>query len=210
MSVPPPPPGPPAGGFFGGPVQPPIQPSVPQYGFAAPAPVFGGYTPPATVGAPPATSRTPAGPRTPEPVTVACSLLGVFAAIGAFTVLAVLMLSSGSGSSSSGSSSSAASDIGIGAVYALLWGGSGFINVALIVFLRQGNAMARILTSVVCGLWALYWLKLLFDLSNAGDSSILVLGSIVHLGEILLIGLVVASVLPAVLLWRGSSQEHFG
>jgi hypothetical protein len=146
MSVPPPPPsGPPSGGFFGGPVQPP----VPQYGY---------------VGTPPVAQRPAAGPRTPELVTVSCTLLGVFAAVGVFTA-------------------------------------------AMIVLLRQGNAMARVITSVICGLWTLYWFKRLWDLGNvsAGES----FGSIVHLGELFLLGLAVASALPAVLLWRPSTSSHF-
>ena len=205
MSVPPPPPtGPPMDGFFGGPVRPPAA----QYGLPTPAPVFGGYAPPATFAPPAVVGATSAGPRVPEPVTVACTLLGVFAAIGAFTVLVVVVLAGGSSGSSSSSGSGSASDIGLGAVYGVLWGGSAFINTALIVFLRQGNPVARTVTGVVCGLWTLYWLRTLYQLSNAA-SGLLFGGSLVHLAELLLLGLAVASALPAVLLWRESSQRHF-
>jgi hypothetical protein len=191
-------------GFFGGPARPPVE----QYGFAAPAPapVFGGYVPPAAFGTPVGATTT-ATARVPEPVTVACTLLGVFAAIGAFTVIAVVLLSSGS-SGSSGSGTSSASDIGLGALYGVLWGGSAFINTGLIVFLRQGNALARVITSVVCGLWSLYWLHVLYQLTNATAGSLFA-GPLVHLGELLLIGLAVAAALPAVLLWRGTGHRHF-
>jgi hypothetical protein len=204
MSVPPPPPsGPPSGGFFGGPVQPPVS----QYGYAAPAPDVAGYGPAATFGTPPVAQRPAAGPRTPELVTVSCTLLGVFAAVGVFTVIVVLVLSSYNDSSASSDGGVSLTNIGLGAIYGVLWGGSGFINAAMIVLLRQGNAMARVITSVICGLWTLYWFKLLWDLGNvsAGES----FGSIVHLGELFLLGLAVASALPAVLLWRPSASSHF-
>lgn len=205
MSVPPPPPTGPPGDFFGGPVPPPVS----QYGYAAPAPAFAGYGPAATFGAPqqvlarPATER-----RVPELVTVACTLLGVFAAIGVFTVIVVMDLAAHSDPSADTSGGGISlTSIGVGAMYGLLWGGSGFINAAMIVLLRQGNAAGRLIISVICGLWTLYWLKVLWDLSNAPGAGFL--GPIVHLGELLLLGLAVASALPAVLLWRPSATQHF-
>ena len=205
MSVPPPPPsGPPPGGFFGG----PVPPATAQYGYAAPAPTFGGYPPAATFGAPQqVVARPAAGPRTPELVTVACTLLGVFAAIGVFTVIVVMDLGAHSAASGDTDGSVSLTSIGIGTMYGLLWGGSGFINAAMVVLLRQGNAVARTITSVICGLWTLYWLKLLWDLSNQPAADFL--GPIAHLGELFLLGLAVASALPAALLWRPSASSHF-
>jgi hypothetical protein len=182
---------------------------VPQYGYTAQVPVSGGYSPGATFGAPPVPPRpAAASPRTPEAVTISATLLAVFAAIGVYTLIAVIVLSSDSASTSSDSGSS--TDIGLGAIYAVLWGGSGFINAAMIVLLRQGNSMARVVTSVICGLWTLYWLRYVYKLANAeGATSFFFVGSIVHLGELLLLGLAVASALPAVLLWRPSTSDHF-
>ena len=207
MTVPPPPPGQDPGGFFGGrvPPPPPTTLSASTFGFP-PGPVGG------TFGAPAATFA-PAGPvasrGVPEAVTVACSMLGVFAAIGVYTLIAALTLSGGSDSTSTDGATSI-TGVSLGVLYAVLWGGSGLINAAAIFYLRQGNAMARLVTSVICGLWAAYWLRYLVKLANVSGSTVFVAGSLVHLGELLLLGLAVASALPAALLWRPSAKAHFG
>jgi hypothetical protein len=212
MSVPPPPG---AGDFFAAPTSPP--PLTSPYGYSAPAPAPGtaytGFGAPGTGFTAPGSARMPArvsANRVPEPVTVACTLMGVFASIGAFTVLVVIMLSSGSSSGADTSASSSGTGIGIGAIYAVLWGGSGFINAALIVYLRRGNAVARIVTSVISGLWVVYWLHLLVEIMGRGTSDgIIDLSSLAHVGELLMLGLTIASALPAALLWWGSAKEHF-
>jgi hypothetical protein len=207
MTIPPPPGGDP-GGFYGGRVPPPPPPttlSASTFGFP-PGPVGGPFGAPAATFAP-AGQSTSRG--VPEAVTVACSMLGVFAAIGVYTLIAVLTLSGGTDSGSSDGTTSI-TGVSLGVLYGVLWGGSGLINAAAIFYLRQGNALARLVTSVICGLWAAYWLRYLVKLAHVSGSTVFVAGSLVHLGELLLLGLAVASALPAALLWRPSAKAHFG
>lgn len=208
MSVPPPPPQVPDG-FFGGRVPPP-PPAASTFGY----PTFPGAPlngPAATFAGP--TAATSVRGRVPEPVTVACTMLGVFAAVGVYTLVVVLALAHGGtgGSGDGGASDSTVSFTGVslGLLYGVLWGGSGVINAVAVVYLRRGNPMARIVTSAICGLWAAYWLRYLVKLGSLGGSDVFFVGTLVHLGELLLLGLATASALPAVLLWRGSAKAHF-
>lgn len=209
MTIPPPPPGPDPGGYYGGrvPPPPPTVQSPSTFGYPA-TPAGGPFSGPAatfSAAAPGKLSPT----SVPESVTVACSMLGVFAAVGVYTLIAVLTLSGGSdGASSDGTTS--ITGLSLGMLYGVLWGGSGVINAAAIFYLRQGNAMARVVTTIICGLWAAYWLRYLVKLANVSGSTVFVAGSLVHLGELLLLGLAAASTLPAVLLWRPSAKAHFG
>jgi hypothetical protein len=215
MSVPPPPG---AGDFFGAPSSPP--PPSGQFGYGAPAAAtpsptmsypFG--TPQVGYGAPGApsshASSRPSG-HTPELVIVACTLLGVFAAVGLYVAAAVTSISTAIGAFSSGvSAGESGSGPHLGA-YAVIWGFCGVVNIALAYFLRQGNPAARIAASLVCAGWTLYWLRDLVDIARASTAAAGTgIGSIIGVAELLMLGLAIASALPAVVLWLPSTKDHF-
>lgn len=213
MSIPPPPG---AGEFFGAPSSPP---PAEQYGYAVSAPAtpsptmsYQGYGAPAAgFGAPPpSTPYRPAsvGGRTPELVVVACTLLVVFAAVGLYVAAAISSLSSLVGGVSNGAGDGSSSPH-LGS-YALIWGFCGVVDLGLAYFLRQGNPVARIATSLVCAGWTLYWLHGLVSIATKSTFAAGVgLGPIVGVAELLLFGLAVASALPAAVLWLPSTKDHF-
>jgi hypothetical protein len=170
-------------------------------------------TPAVGYGAPTALSGTRSATsfgRTPELVIVACTLLAVFAAVGLYVAAAVTSLSSALGAFSSGGS---AADGGSGphlGAYALIWGFCGVVNIGLVYFLRQGHPAARIAAALVCAGWTLYWLRDLLAISRAGSAASAVgVGSIVGVAELLMLGLAIASALPAIVVWLPSAKDHF-
>jgi hypothetical protein len=205
----PPPPGP--GDFFGAPSSPPPA----QYGYAAPLPVapYTGFGAPAAGFAPPrplTNGVASTGARTPELVVVACTLLGVFAAIGLYVAAAVVAVSSSMATLANGlEPGSGASAPHIGS-YGIVWGLCGVLDVGLLVFIRRGDALTRIAASVVCAGWTIYWLHLLLKALHVSSAAASVgAGSFVSVLELLLVGMAVASALPAVVLWLPTSRAHF-
>ncbi len=183
--------------FFGASVPPPPSDPPSQFGYAAP--VYG--TP--QLGAPAATFSTPraAVAGRPELVIVACPLLGVFAAIGLYVAVAA---------SSLGSLASTDSGDGIRtSVYAVTWGLSGALNVVLLIAIRNGSQLGRVVTSILCGAWTVYWLHYLVKLLGAATETAFFGGSVVGLAELLLVTMAAVPVLPAVVLWLPSSRQHF-
>jgi hypothetical protein len=210
MSVPPPP-GPGAGDFFGAPTSPPPA----QYGYAAPLPVapytaFGapaaGFAPPR----PPTNGVASAGARTPELVVVACTLLGVFAAIGLYVAAAVVVVSSSMATLADSLEPGSASSTPHIGTYGIVWGLCGLIDIGLLVFIRRGDALTRLAASVVCAGWTIYWLHLLLKAMHVSSAAAAVgAGSFVSVLELLLLAMAVASALPAVVLWLPTSRAHF-
>jgi hypothetical protein len=210
MTVPPPP-GPGAGDFFGAPSSPPPT----QYGYVAPLPLapYTGFGAPAAGFAAPralATGVASTGDRTPELVVVACTLLGVFAAIGLYVAAAVVAVSSSMATLANGLEPGSASSTPHVGTYGIIWGLCGAVDIALLVFIRRGDALTRIVASVVCGGWTIYWLHLLLKATQVSSAAAAVgAGSIVSVLELLLVGMAVASALPAVVLWLPTSRPHF-
>lgn len=173
---------------------------------------FAGYAPPPVGFAAPRAAMPVAsavGTGIPELVTVAATLLAVFAAVGLYTAAAISSVSSSlSALTSAGGGTTGDASLHLGS-YALIWGFCGVVDLGLAYFIRQGNAMARIATSLVCAGWALYWLRDLLEISGAKTAAMTGLSPIVGVVELLVLCLAVASALPAVVLWLPSTGRHF-
>jgi hypothetical protein len=194
------------GPFFGGALPPP--PPAPPSAYGPPAPAYGGdarFGPVPTFGAPAATFSTPkavAAAGRPELVIVACTLLAVFAAFGLYVAAAASSLSSLANFASSDGAPSTG-------IYVVTWGLSGALNIALLIAIRNGSQLGRIVTSILCGLWTLYWLHYLVKTVGASSETAVIGGSIVGLAELFLVAMAAVAALPAVVLWLPSSKRHF-
>jgi hypothetical protein len=209
MSVPPPPPPPGSdlGGFFGG--RAPVAPTtgVPTFGY--PPPAYAGFGAPA-VASPALTSgpATAASNGVPEGVVIAYTLLALYTLVAIFVGAALLIIGTAVQSDSP--------TIGLSSMSLGLLASGGFwlvcaaVDAALVFALRTGNQLGRIGASIVCALWAIYWLnqlRKLFAAATAASSD--GLGSVVGLAELLLFVLALLAVAPGVLPWIGRSARHF-
>ena len=82
------------------------------------------------------------------------------------------------------------------------------LNIALLIAVRNGSQLGRVVTSILCGLWTIYWLHYLVKVLNVG-SSVPFAGSFLGLIELFLVAMAAVAALPAVVLWLPSSKRHF-
>jgi hypothetical protein len=181
------------------------QPVVNHFGMVAPV----GPVPPTAAwsgGSPPARAVVDSGGygAVPELVTVAYTLLAIFASGG---LLVALMLASvfadihaaGGGGNSAGTE--------------LVYGGSGLVGVVLILALRKGAKGAQVGATVLAALWTLYWCYTAISVWGSAAGSGYVSGSLRAtgtVGSLAMVAFLAASGAVGALLWTPSAKQHFG
>jgi hypothetical protein len=139
----------------------------------------------------------------PELVTVAYTLLAVFASGGLFVGLILASVfadihAAGGGGSSAGTE--------------LVYGGSGLIGVVLILALRKGAKGAQVGATVLAALWTLYWCYTGIRLWSSAAGNGLVTGSLRAtgtVGSLAMVAFIAASGAVGALLWTPSAKRHF-
>jgi hypothetical protein len=137
----------------------------------------------------------------PELVTVSCVLLLVAAATALWLGLTMLTVSSAA----------------LGATGGITWRGlllivNGVADITLAYYLRRGQSVARILSSLVCAGWMVYWLintsraSTAFGRLDAGLPSLTGFGMMATAGLMLLVAW---AVITGALLWTPSAKDHF-
>jgi hypothetical protein len=181
------------------------QPAVNHFGMVAPA----GPVPPTEAwsgGSPPARAAFDGNGygAVPELVTVAYTLLAVFASGGLFVGLLLASVfadvqAAGGGGNSPGTE--------------LVYGGSGLIGVLLVFALRKGAKGGQVGATALAGLWTLYWSYTAIKLWGSAASSGFVTGSLRAtgtVGSLAMLAFLVASGAVGALLWTPSAKRHFG
>lgn len=180
------------------------QPVANHFGTVAPA----GPVPPTDAwssGSPPARAGFDGGGYggVPELVTVAYTLLAVFASGG--LLWALILASVFADAHAAGGGGNAAGT-------ELVYGGSGLIGVLLIFALRKGAKGAQVGATALAALWTLYWCYTAIKVWGSAAGSGFITGSLRAtgtVGSLAMVAFLAASGAVGALLWTSSAKRHF-
>jgi hypothetical protein len=157
----------------------------------------------------PSLSRRPAvGP--PEMVSVAYTLLAVFASYGLYVGL---LYASVAAELHGVGGIQAAVVKGTSLVFEVIYGGSGLIGLLLIFGLRKGAKGAQVGATVLASLWTAYWAFTIIVFFGGAASTGLMAGQLRAtgtVGSLAMLTLLAASGAVGALLWTPSAKRHFG